>query len=116
MFCKNCGAKLPENGTVCPNCGERVVSNSSQTINYNTGERGPYKVFATIGLVTSICALVICWIPWMWLLFIAPLVLSILGHKSEINHGRAVAGLIMSVLAICLSFAMTFFLYSLIFG
>ena len=28
MFCKNCGAELPENASVCPKCGTGVHSPS----------------------------------------------------------------------------------------
>ena len=33
MFCKNCGSQLPDNATICPNCGANMSQNSANTVN-----------------------------------------------------------------------------------
>lgn len=33
MFCKNCGSQLPDNATICPNCGANMAQNSANTVN-----------------------------------------------------------------------------------
>ena len=38
MFCKNCGAELPENASVCPKCGT-VVSTSSESVKKSSSKK-----------------------------------------------------------------------------
>ena len=106
-FCKNCGTQLDDNYKVCPNCGQPVTAQpAEQGAAPVVAEepKGPWKVFAILGLVFGIVGLVLSWANVGGLLIsVAGLVFSILGKKSVSKHGVAVAGLILSIIALALS-------------
>lgn len=35
MFCKNCGKKLPDNASFCPECGIKIKKDNAETVNKN---------------------------------------------------------------------------------
>ncbi len=86
MFCKNCGNEIDNNAYVCPKCGVRTQSGAPEKRN-------------TLALLGFIFA---------FLVPIAGLILSILGHKkaSEFDDDRkglAKAGIIISVVFMALN-------------
>lgn len=67
-------------------------------------EEGPWKVFATLGLVFGIVGLVLSFAYGAGMGFAVPgLVFSILGKKSVINGGKAKTGLVLNIIAIALA-------------
>lgn len=108
-FCKNCGTQLDDSYKVCPNCGQPVAAQpaaQTQPAAPATVEepKGPWKVFAILGLIFGIVGLVLSWASFGGLtISIVALVFSILGLKSKAKHGMAVAGLVLSIIALALS-------------
>lgn len=106
-FCKNCGTQLDDNYKVCPNCGQPVVAQPAQQEAAPVAveePKGPWKVFAILGLVFGIVGLVLSWASFGGLIIsVVALVFSILGLKSKAKHGMAVAGLVLSIIALALS-------------
>lgn len=90
MFCKNCGNEVSDNAVVCPRCGVQIkaMDNKSQT-----GE----NTIAIVGFVFS------------FLIALVGLICSIMGYKKSVNEGApykglALAGIIISVVSMVLSF------------
>lgn len=108
-FCKNCGTQLDDSYKVWPNCGQPVAAQSvaqPQAAAPATVEepKGPWKVFAILGLIFGIIGLVLSWASFGGLtISVVALVFSILGLKSKAKHGMAVAGLVLSIIALALS-------------
>ena len=97
-FCTSCGKEVPENATVCPNCGTAVTGNASANnvaVNKTNG-------LAIAGFVVSLVSLLCC-----GGLSVVGLVLSIIGCVQAKNYdgnnkGLAIAGIIISAVAIVL--------------
>ena len=67
---------------------EKVVENKS-------------KIWGIIALILGIFALILCWVPFLGLLLgIAGLIISIVGIKKQSAKGIAIAGLVLSILAL----------------
>lgn len=105
-FCKKCGCFLEDSYNNCPSCGE-IVGNkqpSSHIVDDATQERGPWKGFAIASFPTSIVGLCFSFLPYLciygFLISSTALVLAILGLKSANKHGYALAGLIISCVAL----------------
>jgi len=72
----------------------------------------PWKVFSIVGFVLGFIDIVFAFIPFYNIvsmyLSIAGIVFSALGKRSYSNHGKAVAGLVLNILALVFSFIMMF--------
>lgn len=102
-FCKNCGAQVEESYNVCPKCGQPLhaqpaaqpVQPAAQPAQPVAVEpKGPWKIFAILGLIMGILGFV------GGATSIIGLVFSILGMKSVSKHGMAVAGLVLSIISL----------------
>ena len=121
MFCQFCGKELNFSDKVCSNCGAQVegvmeenntyhvennnrVESHFQNENANNG-KGPFKVFAIIGLALGIFSFVLSMIPFAGLccFWIPGMVFSILGIKSKDNRGKAITGLVFSSVALLIT-------------
>jgi len=99
--CSKCGFELAENSKFCPNCGTQV--NVSEEMGQNK-----MTPFGIAGFVVSLVAIFFSNFGYMqfFILAVPALCLSILGmvDKKHLKHGLAVAGLVLSIIAIILSF------------
>ena len=121
MFCQFCGKELNFSDKVCSNCGAQVegvmeenntyhvennnrVESHFQNENANNG-KGPFKVFAIIGLALGIFSFVVSLIPFFgfFCFWIPGMVFSILGIKSKDNRGKAITGLVFSSVALLIT-------------
>ena len=132
MFCQFCGKELNFSDKVCSNCGAQVegvmeenntyhvennnrVESHFQNENANNG-KGPFKVFAIIGLALgifsfvlsstiNILSFVLSIIPFagLFCFWIPGMVFSILGIKSKDNRGKAITGLVFSSVALLIT-------------
>ena len=121
MFCQFCGKELNFSDKVCSNCGAQVegvmeenntyhvennnrVESHFQNENANNG-KGPFKVFAIIGLALGIFSFVLSIIPFagLFCFWIPGMVFSILGIKSKDNRGKAITGLVFSCVALLIT-------------
>ncbi len=87
MYCKNCGKEISDNAYVCPHCGVKI-----------NGPQADEKKTNTLSIVGFILA---------FLVPIAGLICSIIARKqirerSEGGAGLALAGLIISIVEICI--------------
>lgn len=109
-FCKKCGCYLEDNCNCCPSCGEVVTKKQPEAIieEDKNKERGPWKGFAIASLPSSIVGLITIFMPYLsiygFITINVALVLAILGLKSKKNHGLALAGLIISCVALAIIF------------
>ncbi len=94
-FCNNCGQELGEGQVVCPNCGASVANNGATSVADSKAKTG-----FILGLVSIIAWLIplfgypvtICGIVW-----------SVRGLPSQQNHGKAIAGLVLSIVFLILT-------------
>ena len=118
-FCSNCGAPLIEHSKFCNECGSKVVDsvipNSSPAVVSTPVVTGGvlkqakcWSVFAKVGFGLGLAGL-ICSFVYVYGIIISlhGLVFSILGLRSYTNHGKAVAGLVMSIIGVSLGFIFT---------
>ena len=137
--CKGCGIELLDGTVFCPYCGSQVQKDETKNIEILnddnatpqsvsvassiTTERGPFKVFAIIGMVFGIIVLSLDGLSLLSLgiplvsaylaafgleLALPGLIFSIIGMKSRKNHGKAIFGLIASIVCLVLSFILIF--------
>lgn len=120
MFCKNCGTQLEDGKMFCPNCGAKVEEERNDDA-FETRPQSqapvrsemPWKIFAIIGFSTSIIWLVLIWIPFLGFCSIESLVFSILGKKSQSQRGKAVGGIVMSIITIVANLLLSIILLAL---
>ena len=117
-FCSNCGKPIPSGSTFCPNCGSSVNTEASMSGPSGYQQPGyqapnafaPQQVapqpvrrrngVAVAGFVLSLLGLIFCWFPILNFFLVVPgLILSFIGVFRE-PRGKAVAGLILSAIAI----------------
>lgn len=130
MYCTNCGKEIQEGASFCSNCGSPIsviessiieskvveVESVDEVLNLSIEpkENKVWGVFAKIGFISSlICLPFNLWFLVGGMFSIEFLVFSILGMKSNIYHGKALAGIIIhsisiSILLIAISFMLTF--------
>lgn len=95
MNCNKCGAPITDGMSVCNNCGAPVMRRNG---------------IAIAGMILSIVALALSWIPYFGLfLAIAGLVLSIIGatKRNASGKGRAIVGIVLGAIALCSAFFIT---------
>ena len=108
MFCIKCGNKLNENQNICTNCGN-FINNKNNTNNNQINNEINDKN-AVIGFVLGLVCITTCAVPILGLsTSICGIIFSSKGLKSEINKGKATAGLILSIIFLIFSIGNTFF-------
>ncbi len=70
MFCKNCGAEIPDNAVVCPKCGVATSSEPKVTPTVTELQRAPKSIG---GFICGLLGFLLDWVP------IVGFVLSIVG-------------------------------------
>lgn len=123
MFCTNCGKEIRETEKFCPECGnpvniENVQYSAPQSFEAYSqpaaepADIGPWKAFAILGFILGLFSLILFWSgPLAFCLTLNALPFSIMGRKSIHKRGMALAGIILSSIALGLSFI--FFIASL---
>ena len=104
MFCIKCGKELNEDQNICPHCGTFV----KEKVNINTSNE-IHDRNSLIGFVLGFVCITTCAIPIIgFATSICGIVFSSKGLKSELNKGKAIAGLVLSIIflifSICYSF------------
>lgn len=59
MFCKKCGTQILEGGTFCPNCGEKVISETLENGNYTVTTGNNKKSNNKKMIIIIACVLVV---------------------------------------------------------
>lgn len=113
-YCNNCGAKLIPGSKYCNECGAQIIENVQSNdvvenyVYYVNRNDDPYGVYANTGFGLGLAGLIASFFSIVgFFLCIPGLILSIYGLKSTRSHGRAQAGLIMSIIAIALQILST---------
>ena len=95
MICKRCGREISENARTCPNCGTAVTTEVVK-------KRKPVSAIAIIGFILSLASIYLgvyyCIAPVI--VVILNIVALALWRKFRLN-GFAIAGLIISLGALC---------------
>lgn len=96
-FCINCGKELNDNQNVCLNCG--VVIDQPTTLNEKADKS------ATAGFVLGLVSIIAWFIPLFgYPISICGIVFSAKGLKSKTNKGKAIAGLVLSIVFLVFTF------------
>ena len=129
MFCRKCGKELRENAVFCDQCGEKVevveeaivvenevIDVTTQPVEEQQVERGPWKAFAKVGHILGIVSLATMWIPFLVCCATGfyGIVFSALGKKSTENKPMADKALKRNIAASIVSFVLTVVIYALI--
>ena len=105
MFCRHCGASLPEDAVFCPRCGQPLegpqLAQPQPAQPYPAQDERPVNQFGLAGMITAIVAL---FVPFLgFFAAIAAIVLSGIGLSRRAQYrmnGFATAGLIVGILAL----------------
>ena len=95
-FCRECGKELREKANFCLSCGVAV---NSITKNDKTDKN------AVAGFVLGLCSIIAWFIPLFgYPVCICGIIFSAKGLKSQVNKGKATAGLVLSILFLVFTF------------
>lgn len=96
-FCRNCGKELNEEQNVCLNCGVAVAS---ATKTNNKADRN-----AMVGFILGLVSIVAWFIPLFgYPVCICGIIFSAKGLKSSTNKGKAITGLVLSIVFLVFTF------------
>ena len=129
MFCKNCGEQITDGALFCTNCGASVAEPPVQPAQqpvapaYQQPVSNSGRGMGVAALVMGIVSCCLFWIPYVntvcLLMCIAGIILSAISMKKAraagVSSGIAVAGLVVSIVGLVLSF-LFFFIYSAAIG
>lgn len=116
MYCTNCGKEIKSTENFCGECGFPV--RGYQPAQYREEQRadvqpantdsGPWAAFAILGFILGLISICLCWTGPVGLLFaLNALPFAIMGRKSTQRRGKALAGIILSSIAMGLAFLIT---------
>lgn len=112
MFCVNCGKKIGDGSTFCPECGAaqpRIAppfasstGNYSNPVNPSVVQKAPYNMMCIVGLVISGISL---FLNFFGLVGIAGTIVSVIGlisckQKNENGKALAVIGIVIGAYSI----------------
>lgn len=96
-FCRNCGKELNKESNFCLNCG--VAVNNQPKTNEKLDKN------AMAGFVLGLCSILAWLIPLFgYPVCICGIIFSAKGLKSEINKGKAITGLVLSIVFLVFTF------------
>ena len=96
-FCRNCGKELNEEQNVCLKCG--VAVNGVAKTNDKTDRN------ALVGFILGLCSIIAWLIPLFgYPVCICGLIFSAKGLKSQNNKGKAITGLVLSIVFLVFTF------------
>ena len=121
-YCTNCGEKVEEYYNVCPRCGTSLKNNKfvsednqyrrsnsySSTSNINNDKRKSSEGESSSDTCAIVGFVLTFFVP------IVGLILSILGMKSTINKGFAIAGVILNSIIVLFTVIIILFYISII--
>ena len=122
MFCRRCGASLPEDAAFCPRCGSALeaprAAQQQSAQPYPAQDERPVNQLGLAGMITAIVALIVPVLGFF--AAIAAIVLSGIGLSRRAQYrmnGFAVAGLVLGLVALLPTLAMvvTLFVCSVVF-
>lgn len=105
MFCRRCGASLPEDAAFCPRCGSALeaprAAQQQSAQPYPAQDERPVNQLGLAGMITAIVAL---FVPvFGFFAAIAAIVLSGIGLSRRAQYrmnGFATAGLVVGIIAL----------------
>lgn len=133
MYCNSCGSYVPDNQAICGNCGAPVTPAQpvyqqpvyQQPVYQQPAYHAPVyqpadmprgNGIGTAGLVMGIVSAALCWIPFVnVVVFITGLlgfIFSLIGvcRRNVTGKGKAIAGLILSIVAVVFAYIMYYYI------
>ena len=96
-FCRECGKELNEESNFCLSCG--VAVNNTSRINDKADKN------AIAGFVLGLCSMLAWLIPLFgYPVCICGIIFGAKGLKSQVNKGKAITGLILSIVFLVFTF------------
>jgi len=96
-FCRNCGKELNEEQSICLNCGVSIAPSIKQNDKADKN--------ALVGFILGLVSIIAWLIPLFgYPVCICGIVFSSKGLKSSINKGKAVTGLVLSIVFLVFTF------------
>lgn len=96
-FCRNCGKELNEEQSVCLNCGVAVASATKTNSKVDKN--------AIVGFILGLVSIVAWLIPLFgYPVGICGIIFSAKGLKSSTNKGKAITGLVLSIVFLVFTF------------
>lgn len=120
MNCPKCGTELPDNATICTNCGEELVK-TDEEVKINDGAVSEEQTgFSITGFILSIASIVCIFVNSLVAMIcsILAIVFGAIGRKKGakgLGTAGMVIGIIVTVLIVILFFIVVIFAAS-IFG
>ena len=95
-FCRECGKELNEESNFCLNCGVAVNNISN---NHKADKN------AIAGFVLGLCSILAWFIPLFgYPVCICGIIFSAKGLNSQVNKGKAITGLVLSIIFLVFTF------------
>lgn len=113
MYCENCGKKLTESQKFCPICGTKKYTAAEEIVKTKpkkVKQAKCWRIFANIGFGLGLGGFISSWFVIGYIISIYGIVFSILGMHSNTNHGKAVSGLILSIMGVIIGLLIYFLL------
>ena len=96
-FCRNCGKELNDNQAICLNCGVAVAPSTSVSEKVDKN--------AVVGFILGLVSIAAWLIPLFgYPVSICGIVFSAKGLKSQANKGKAITGLVLSIVFLVFTF------------
>ena len=106
LVCKKCGGKIGAEDKFCGNCGTPVEVQDVQEVSNQTEVQSNSECdkHAKTGFILGLCSIIAWLLPLVgYPVTICGIVYSIKGLESKTNNGKAIAGLILSIIFLILT-------------
>ena len=109
LVCKKCGNNIKEGNKFCANCGTEVeefvtVEQDNEDVQVKNESNSEADKKARTGFTLGMCSIIAWLLPLAgYPVTICGIIYSIKGLESKTNNGKAIAGLILSIIFLILT-------------
>ena len=104
MKCKVCNCENQDNAQYCIQCGTVLNPVLENGLDAYSDPKSHCNPLAIVGLIASITAIVLFWVPYQWIVSVAGLVICIIARIQLRKDGRkgkelTLAGILIAILS-----------------